>query len=191
MKQKLFLTSIILISFVMVFSCKQKSKEEEKQSICDFQNKFSLHISDYFYGMKDTLKLDISDFNVKYFEYEFENDSTVTLHLFNYSPEEKKELEESDVQINVELYARKGMKIQKGEYLYHEYENGLWSRVTISTIYGVVWFNWSVGMPKQGGVTIDYIDEKNICGNFDLNVDNPDSEMIGRVSLKGPFSIKQ
>jgi hypothetical protein len=42
---------------------------------------------------------------VKYFEYEFENDSTVTSSFVNYSPEEKKELEESDVQINVELYA--------------------------------------------------------------------------------------
>ena len=46
-----------------------------------------------------------------------------------------------------------------------------------------------MGMPEQGTITIEQITDEKICGNFNLNVDDPKSDQIGTVRLNGKFSV--
>jgi len=184
----IFYYFIIIIIFI---SCNNKENKGQTEP-CNIENKISLKISNYMYEMKDTLNFETSELKVQHTEYTWENDSTVLLKLYNFNPNENNfERKPEDIIINVELNARKGKLLEAGDYPYHEYENGLWSRVTINTVYGIVWFNLTSGMKNQGLVKINYIDKNSVCGEFILNVENPNNTLVGIVKLNGSFVYKK
>ncbi len=179
---------------LLVFSCGQATKTDEKnvESYCDMENDFYLTIRDYYHSMSDTLVVDNYKFEVKQSKFDWINDSTVSLKLKNYTSDEFiGQHQENQFDVIIEINARKGKKLTEGFYAYHDYESGLWSRVTIITVYGSVWFNWLFGMPKQGGVNIEHISKDAICGTLNLNVEDPSNSIIGIVKLNGDFSYKK
>jgi hypothetical protein len=176
MKRKYLLLGLVL-TFVL-FACNSSKNEtqEEKEVIC---------------GVENSIAISVPEFNVVNSDYKWINDSTITLKLSNYDPMKlvgARTQEQMD--INIEINARKDEKLEPGYYGYHEYETGKWSRVTLNTAYGTVWFNWISGMPKQGGVTIEYIGEDAICGTINLNNEKPENDMIGIVRVNGTFVHK-
>ena len=189
--------NILLLGLAAVFalaSCggSTEKKTEEEKPVCEGKNEIAITIQDYYYSMSDTLVYTTPNFEVKHSEYQWINDSTVVLKLSNYEPKDLTGArQESQIDINIELNARKGKKIEPGYYGYHSYEEGLWSRVTMTTAYGTVWFNWNAGMPEQGGVTIEHVDEDAVCGTLALNVEAPESAMIGIVRVNGTFVYKK
>ncbi len=192
MKRKYLLLGLIL-TFVL-FACnsaKNDNSENEEEVICEVENTIAVSVQDYYYSMSDTLVYSTPEFNVVSSDYKWINDSTITLRLSNYDPMKlvgARTQEQMD--INIEINARKGEKLESGYYGYHEYETGKWSRITLNTVYGTVWFNWISGMPKQGGVTIEYIGKDAICGTINLNNEKPENEMIGIVRVNGTFVHK-
>ncbi len=190
--------NFLLLGFAAIFalaSCggaKESKKEEEKKPVCEGKNEIAVTIQDYYYSMSDTLVYSTPEFEVKNSEYVWINDSTVSLKLSNYDPKELIGARQEDqIDINIELNARKGKKLEAGYYGYHAYDSGLWSRVTMTTAYGTVWFNWNAGMPEQGGVTVEYVGEDAVCGTLALNVEEPESSMIGIVRVNGTFVYKK
>ncbi|PLX06337.1 MAG: hypothetical protein C0596_17865 [Marinilabiliales bacterium] len=193
--------NLLLIGLATVFalaSCggaseeKTTDEEQDKAPVCEVENGISVTVQDYMYSMSDTLVLNMAEFEVKTSDYKCINDSTVSLKLSNYevadlvgarTPEQ--------VDINIEINARNGEKLEGGYYGYHAYDTGKWSRVTLTTAYGTVWFNWVSGMPEQGGVTIEYVGEDAICGTLELNNEKPDNDMIGIVRVNGTFVYKE
>ncbi|MDD3685264.1 MAG: hypothetical protein PHE56_00720 [Bacteroidales bacterium] len=189
--------NILLLGLAAVFtlaSCggSTEKKTEEEKPVCEGKNEIAITIQDYYYSMSDTLVYTTPNFEVKHSEYQWINDSTVVLKLSNYEPKDLTGArQESQIDLNIELNARKGKKLEPGYYGYHSYEEGLWSRVTMTTAYGTVWFNWNAGMPEQGGVTIEHVDEDAVCGTLALNVEAPESSMIGIVRVNGTFVYKK
>ena len=189
--------NILLLGLAAVFalaSCGSGSdkKTEEEKPVCEGKNEIAITIQDYYYSMGDTLVFTTPNFEVKHSEYQWINDSTVSLKLSNYEPKDLTgERQENQIDLNIELNARNGKKLEPGYYGYHAYEDGLWSRVTMTTAYGTVWFNWNMGMPEQGGVTIEHIDKDAVCGTLALNVEEPESSMIGIVRVNGTFVYKK
>ena len=39
-------------------------------------------------------------------------------------------------------------------------------------------------------VTINYFDDKSVCGTFDLMVDKPEIQAVGTVKLNGTFKVE-
>jgi hypothetical protein len=189
--------NILLLGLAAVFalaSCGGGSdkKTEEEKPVCEGKNEIAITIQDYYYSMSDTLVYTTPNFEVKHSEYQWINDSTVVLKLSNYEPKDLTGArQENQIDLNIELNARDGKKLEPGFYGYHAYEDGLWSRVTMTTAYGTVWFNWNMGMPEQGGVTIEHVDEDAVCGTLALNVEEPESSMIGIVRVNGTFVYKK
>ncbi len=188
-----FKTTILLFAIVLaLFSCSQSTKKneaEEEIKPCDYENDIELTITDYYYSMSDTLIVENYKFEVKQSEMEWINDTTISLKLKNYSEEEfNGRLAENQYDILIGINARQGKKISDVYYAYLDYQSGLWCQVNIVTCFGEVYFNWLSGMPAQGGITIDYVDKDNICGVFNLNVENLDSPLIGIVKLNGKFT---
>lgn len=193
MKKTYFLTALIAV-FALV-SCgggaKKDNKDDEK-AVCGGKNAIAITIQDYHYGMSDTLVFATSDFVIKNSDFKWLNDSTVSLKLSNY---EQKELvgerAEDQIDLNIELRARKGKKLSPGYYGYMDYESGMSSSVTMTTAYGTVYFNWFSGMPDQGGVTVEHVSKDAVCGTLALNVEKPDSPTIGIVRVNGTFVYKK
>ncbi|HOZ30223.1 MAG TPA: hypothetical protein PLL66_04840 [Bacteroidales bacterium] len=186
--------NVLLLSLALVFalaSCggaKEKDKEGEKKPVCEGENSIAITIQDYYYSMNDTLVYSTPDFEIKHSEYNWINDSTVTLKLCNYDPKELSGArQENQIDLNIEINARHGKKLESGYYGYRDYESGLWAGVTMTTAYGTVWFNGN----DQGGVTIEHVDKDAICGTLSLNVESPDSPMIGIVRVNGTFVYKK
>ncbi|MDD2635706.1 MAG: hypothetical protein PHW82_09435 [Bacteroidales bacterium] len=191
MKRKYLLLS--LVSIFVLFACNGPKKEiqEEKEVICGVENSIAVSVQDYYYSMSDTLVYNEPEFDVVNSEYNWINDSTITLKLSNYDPKTiVGSRTEDQMDINIEINARKGEKLEPGYYGYHDYETGKWSRVTLNTVYGTVWFNWVSGMPKAGGLTIEYVGEDDICGTLSLNNEKPENDMIGIVRVNGTFVHK-
>ncbi|MBN2777690.1 MAG: hypothetical protein JXR36_08610 [Bacteroidales bacterium] len=195
MKKNLLLVGIA-VAFALV-SCggaeeKKSETADEQKPICEVENSISVTIKDYMYGMSDTLVFSTNDFNIIESNYQWINDSTVSLKLYNYNPGDYHGSKTEDqIDLNIEINARKGQKLEPGFYGYHDYESGKWSRVTMSTAYGTVWFNWVAGMEDQGGVTIEHISNDAICGTLGVNSEKPDDEMIGTVKVNGTFVHKE
>lgn len=186
--------NILLLGLAVVFalaSCsgaKENNNKEENKPVCDVENSIAITIQDYYYSMIDTFVYTTPNFEVKHSEVNWFNDSTVSIKLSNYDPDDltaTPQLEQID--LNIELNARHGKKLEPGYYGYRDYESGLWAGVTMSTAYGTVWFNGN----DQGGVTIEHIAKDAICGSLELNVDSPESPMIGTVKLNGTFVYKE
>ncbi len=195
MKKNLLLIAVA-VAFALV-SCggsteEKKTDEEVQEPVCEIENSIAVTVQDYYYSMSDTLIFNSSDFEVKASEYNWINDSTVSLKLSNYETKDLVGARSADqVDINIEINARNGEKLEEGYYGYHTYDAGKWSRVTLTTAYGTVWFNWVMGMPEQGGVTIEHIEKDAICGTLALNNEKPENEMIGIVRINGTFVFKK
>lgn len=136
------------------------------------------HNFDSTFTYKDKIEIVRSEWSQK-------DDSTATLSLYNY------DLGAADTATNfkilVEFHSKNGQVLQAADYGYNDYDSDFWARVNIISPLGTVWFNWSMGMPKQGYVKLNYLDKENACGEFTLEVDKPTSNTIGHVVLKGPF----
>lgn len=118
-------------------------------------------------------------------EWLVKNDSTAELKMYNYelgAPDTS-----SNYQVYVELHTKNGETLQPGSYAYHEWDANMWSKVNIISSTGTVYFNWSMGMPEQGHVSLNYFDDDNACGEFVLEVNKPDATTIGHVVLKGSW----
>lgn len=195
--KKNFLLLGLAVAFALV-SCggaKEESKDEEteeKAPVCQVENSIAVTIQDYHYQMSDTLEFATADFEVIASEYTWINDSTVSFKLSNYDPKDLVGARTPEqVDINVDIYARKGKSLEPGYYALSDYQSGMYSTATFATAYGKVWFNWVMGMPKQGGVTIEYVGEDAICGTFSINNEKADNDMIGIVRLNGTFVHKK
>jgi len=116
-------------------------------------------------------------------EWLVKNDSTAELKMYNYelgAPDTS-----SNYQVYVELHTKNGETLQSGSYPYQEWDANMWSKVNIISSTGTVYFNWSMGMPKQGHVVLNYYDDDKACGEFLLEVNKPDATTIGHVVLNG------
>ncbi len=188
--------NLLLLGFaamIALASCGgAKENKDGEKPVCEGKNEIAVTIQDYYYSMSDTLVYSTPEFEVKNSEYVWINDSTVSLKLSNYDPKDLTgSRQEDQIDINIELNARKGKKLEPGFYGYHDYDSGMWSRVTMTTAYGTVWFNWNSGMPEQGGITLEYIGKDAVCGTLALNVEQPESPMIGIVRVNGTFTYKK
>lgn len=188
--------NVLLLGLASVFvlaSCGGSDKKtEDEKIVCDLKNEIAVTIQDYYYSMTDTLVFNTTNFEVKHSEYNWIDDSTVSLKLSNYEPKDLVGARtEKQIDINIDINARKGKSLEPGYYGYHAYENGLWSRVTLTTAYGTVWFNWSYGQKEQGGITIEHIDKDAVCGTLALNVEAPKDSNIGIVRVNGTFVYKK
>jgi hypothetical protein len=191
MKRNLLLLGLVAVFALASCGGAKETKEDEKP-VCEGKNEIAMTIQDYYYSMSDTLVYTTPEFEVKSSSYSWVNDSTVILVLSNYEPKDLTgERQEDQIDLNIEINARNGKKLEPGFYGYHAYDSGLWSRVTMTTAYGTVWFNWNMGMAEQGGVTIEYVGKDAMCGTLALNVEEPESPMIGIVRVNGTFVYKK
>ncbi len=185
--------NFLLLGLAAVFalaSCggAKDTKTEEGKVVCEGKNAIAITIQDYYMGMSDTLVFTTPNFDVKYTEYVWINDSSLTLKMCNYEPKDLSgERKESQIDLNVELKGTHGKKIEPGFYGYYAYESGLSCAVTMTTAYGRVYFNGS----DQGGITLEYADKDAICGTFSLNVEKPNSSSYGIVRTNGTFVYKR
>lgn len=169
---------------------KDSVKTPTAKEICKTENNISMTIKGYNYSMTGKFEFEAPKFEVKQSTYNYVNDSLAELKLCNYMQNELVgDRKDEQIDIVCEFHTKKGQKLAPGTYKYNDYESPMWARVTMVTSKGTVWFNWSMGMPEQGSVKIDFIDNANICGNFNLNVEKPDVESIGLVRLNGTFSV--
>ena len=190
--------NVLLLVIACVFalvSCggasDEKKTEEVVKPVCEVENSFSVTIQDYHYAMSDTLVFDAPNFEVKASEYTWLDDSTLSVKLSNYTIEEVLGYQEpAQLDISFILSARQGKKLDAGYYGYNDYPSGQYCQVSLHTAYGEVWFNRLPEMPEEGGITIEYLSEDDICGTFALNVEKPDDEYIGIVKLNGTFVHK-
>jgi len=201
--KKLALIAMIAGSFIIA-SCgggKEENNDNNNDStqvvdevtaedVCVNENAMTVTVKDHELNDNTDFVFETANFEVKMDDYKYVNDSTAEFTLSNYSTEELvgDRLPEQ-VDIFVELHAKNGKTLEPAIYPYQEWENDYWSKVNIITSEGTVWFNWVMGMPEQGDVVIDFIDEKNICGSFKLNVEKPENASIGIVRLNGTFNI--
>ncbi|MBN1187404.1 MAG: hypothetical protein JXB49_34325 [Bacteroidales bacterium] len=207
MKTLLYLICIAFVSAILFSSCKSGEKqpaatgedtiavvpEKTAADVCTLDNKIAITIKGYGYGMSDK-KYEYLDtnFNVVQSTWKIKNDSVAELKLSNYKMEELVgDRKDNQVDIVVELRAKNGNSLKPATYPYMEYQEDFNSSVTMNTAKGTVYFNWVMGMPEQGDVTIDFIDDNNVCGSFALNVEKPESETIGVVRLNGTFKVSK
>jgi hypothetical protein len=197
MRNLCLIAAAILMSSILMISCgtesKSKHDDEDKtpQANCQGENEIAVFVSNYEYGMSvEDFVFDVPRFEVKQVEYKYENDSNASVKLMNYAEEEIEQGRlDSYVDINIDIRAKDGAKLGAGEYKYNDYDSSLWSRVTLRTSAGIVWFNWVMGMPHQGYVQIKHICPDEVCGTLNLNVEKPEDEHIGIVKVNGTFSF--
>lgn len=173
----------------------EEPQEEKKplitaEEVCTEDTKIAMTIKNYGYGMSGEYEYIDTNFTIKQSHWKIINDSIAELKLCNYKLEELVgDRKDDQLDIMVEFRAKNGKKLEIGSYAYQEYSEDLNSSVTLVTSKGTVYFNWVMGMPEQGDVTIDYYDKKSVCGVFTLNVEKPDNDMIGIVRLNGTFRV--
>lgn len=200
--KKITLISMIIGSFILASCGGGKTTNNDKptedtinsesiSSNCDNENNISLSIENFaFKGTKDFV-FESSDFDIKSTNIFVMNDSTVQFTLSNYTHEELDGDKKPDqIDIQVSLYADYNVKVTPGVYPYLKYDEKYRSDVRIITSEGQARFNWIKGMPDQGDVTIDYVDENVVCGSFNLNVEHDDS-FVGNIHLNGSFSTEK
>lgn len=183
----------LLVVFLLIFinSCNFQDREElseAEENICTGKNDFSLIIENYEYQMTtDDFEFFSESFSVNKGEILWENDSAMTFRLFNF--DDKDISLDNQIIIEADLRTHNGEFLQPGKYKYNAYDENLWARVMLKTNSGTVWFNRGPGMPEQGYVEINHISEEEVCGSFNLKVDNPDDGLIGKVKLSGEFIL--
>lgn len=182
----------------------ENTKSEEKESVdkdkgeaCKDEQNINFKVSAYKYEMKGDFTFD-GKFEVKKSWYVLgegsytENGKTdkvekMTIYLANYDNAEKDEpSKDGEMKIETILYAR-ATKLVAGAYEHSGSGVPLYSSSKILTNKGSVYFNWIVGMEKQGTVNVKGMDGKAVCGEYNLKVDKADNDMIGTVVLNGSF----
>jgi hypothetical protein len=170
----------------------EESSGPEFSKVCTSDTKFGVLVENYKYGTKEPVAFKSPDFNVKQSSWKMLTDSTAELSICNYTEEEIIAGRTNEqMEVKIYLYAKKGKKIEAGNYPYLEYKSDLYSKVNLITAQGIVWFNWSSGMPEPGTVTISYADKNDVCGTFALAVEKPDNATIGTVRLNGSFKVEK
>jgi hypothetical protein len=191
----------------MLFSCSteanvdEKKKEEPKKEevkveekkdgfpeLCTFESDIYLKIKDYTYSMEDDPVTFDGKFNAKRTEWTKLTDSTAQLKMYNFdlgAPEA-----DSNLQISVKFYSRKGKKLPAGVYAYGSSDKETSTAARIISSKGTVYFNWVMGMPDQGFAKLNFSDDNQACGTFDYEVNKPESGTVGNVVLKGNWVKK-
>jgi hypothetical protein len=204
---KKLMLSVALIGSAMLFSCSTEVKVDEKKSeepkkeeakveekkdgfpeLCTFESDIYLKIKGYTYSMEDNPVTFDGKFNAKRTEWTKLSDSTAQLKMYNFdlgAPDA-----DSNLQIAVKFYSRKGKKLPNGVYEYGASDKETSSSAKIISSKGSVYFNWSMGMPQQGFAKLNFSDENQACGTFDFEVNKPDNGMFGNVVLKGNWVKK-
>lgn len=188
---KIIIFKLIFVIMCLNVSCGFKSEEEVEEidkSFCDGKNNIQLSISNYQYQMKsEDFEFYTDDFDVVKSELFWQNDSVMTFRLKNFEAEKIES--DNHIIIEADLRTHNDELLQPGTYKYNAFDQNLWARITIRTNVGTVWFNRGPGMPEQGYIEIDHISDEEVCGSFNLKVNNPDDGLIGTVILKGKFFI--
>lgn len=171
------------------------AKEEEAPKpkfadVCKEGNAIAITIKDYKYGMSGKYAFETGNYEVKNSSFNMVNDSTAELMLMNYTPQELVgDRRDDQVDVKVTFYTRHGKKIQPGVYPKGASDKDMFSSVTMNTAKGTVYFNWVLGMPEAGNVTLNFADGNKACGAFALSAEKPESDMIGTVRLNGTFKV--
>ncbi|OFY34858.1 MAG: hypothetical protein A2W91_04405 [Bacteroidetes bacterium GWF2_38_335] len=202
MKKVLFYSAIIALAIFTACGDKKEDKKggetkdttktEEVVDLCTYENAITMVVKGYKYQMKGDVNIEIAKFEAKQSIVTTLNDSTIEVKMSNYTQEElvNKQNDAEQIDILVTFRAKNGKKIEAGVYKYNDYQSDIYASANIIVIgKGTVWFNWVMGMPEQGTITIEQITDEKICGNFNLNVDDPKSDQIGTVRLNGKFSV--
>lgn len=156
--------------------------------ICTEASKITMTIKGYKYDMSGDYAYETPAFDVKESNVTWTNDSNATITLKNYKTEELVgDRKDDQIDIVIELYARHGKKVGPGTYKHGDSNQDMSSFTTMTTSKGKVYFNWVLGMPDQGSVTIDFIEGNSACGSIMLAVEKPDSDQIGTVRVNGKF----
>ena len=160
-----------------------ENKEPVKEEVvCEESNDIYLEISKYGYQFDESFEYK-GKLEIVRTDWTKMSDSTATLSLYNYALG----VEEADTnfEIRVNFRARHGKLLEETAYPYSDYQADFDAGVTIICPKGTVYFNWNMGMPEQGTVSIVHLNDKNVCGKFKLKVDKQDSKTIGKVVLDG------
>lgn len=165
----------------------EETTEEGTENPCSGKNNVFFQVERYGYQFDSTYVFN-GDFKVARSEWVLTNDSTATLNLYNF--ENGAASSDNNLTINVEFHSKNGKKIEPGIYPYMEYSADYWSRATINSPKGTIYFNWFAGMPKQGHVELKYADKDVACGKFSLSVDKQDRTTVGHVVLNGDWSVE-
>lgn len=200
--KKITLITMIIGSFILASCGGNKTTSNDKPAEdtisnettsrnCDNENNISLSIKNFTINGTEDFVFESSDVEINSTDIFVMNDSTYQFTLSNYTNEELNGDKTSDqIDIRVTLYADYNVKIVPGVYPYQKYDEKYRSDVRILTSEGQVRLNWIKGMPDQGDVTIDYVDETMVCGSFNLNVEN-DDPFVGNIHLNGSFSTEK
>jgi len=168
-------------------------KDEPKASFADMckdENAMIVTIKDYKYQMKGKYAFETPNFEVKQSSWTITSDSTAELKMSNYAATDLVgDRKDEQVDILVSFRAKGGKKIEIGTYTNQSYDAPYNCTTTMMTSKGLVYFNWLMGMPESGTVTLNYIDNESVCGSFTLAAEKPESEMIGTVRLNGTFKV--
>lgn len=196
MKSNVFKFLSIAIATGLLLSCGGQTTEDNDPhednevagpsfaSECTADNEVFFQLENYGYQYDTNVSFN-GNLDIVRTEWLVKNDSTAELKMYNYelgAPDTT-----SNYQVYVEFHSKNGEKLQSGSYAYNDWDANLWSKVNIISSTGTVYFNWSMGMPKQGHVLLNYFDDDNACGEFVLEVNKPEVSTIGRVILKGSW----
>lgn len=205
MKKKLFysLSFLSLVSLSALQSCGGAKKEETTTTdstkvveapkpgfadLCKDENAITVTVKGYKMGEKTDYVFETPKFEVKESSWSITSDSTAELKLSNYSAADLVgDRKDDQVDILASFRTKGGKKIEAGTYANSDYKAAQNCTVTMTTSKGTVYFNWIMYMPESGTVTLNFADEKGVCGKFTLAAEKPDNNRIGTVRINGTF----
>lgn len=166
--------------------------EDAGSSECEAENAITFKTEGYNFQMDSIVTFD-GAFEVKQAWFEDvtkEGDENKRYKIFvsNYDgdQDDSKPTEDGQMKIEVYLLAKNGKAIEAASYPYGGSED-LTSGCHIKTNKGKIYFNWALGEPKQGDITVDALGEDALCATFNYKVEQPDDDQKGIVVLNGTF----
>lgn len=170
----------------------EDTEETAEAAECEAENAVTFKTEAYKYKMDEVVTFD-GDFEVKQawfvdLSQEGEDSKQMNIYLANYEGPQDRSAPTEDGQMKIECYiiASGGNNLQAGQYPYAG-ESGYESGCSIKTNKGEIYFNWAMGEPSPGDVTIDGLNADAVCGTLNFNIDLPEDETKGVVSLNGTF----
>jgi len=115
------------------------------------------------------------------------DDSTASFSFSNF--EEGAEVKPTNYTITATIYSR-GEPLHSGEYSRDGSYGVSYCAVSMVAPTGNIYFNWKMGNPDVGAITLNYFSENQACGSFNLEVNDMSDENYGHVALKGDFVIE-
>lgn len=192
MKTNILYLFLIASVSLLLASCGGKQKTDDSaasQNECVKESSLSLFVDKKDLKDNKTFITVDSAFKINDEKFVFVNDSTAEIKVKGIS--KLASGADNDVVVEVSLFAKNGKTLQAGIYKNMDFESDLFSKVSLKTNAGTIWFNWATGMPDPGAVKINQIDRNSVCGSVQLNVDKPDNNSIGVVKLNGNFFIEK